>query len=83
MLVNASRPLHNDLRAGNVWTKLKRSRPSLICNRAADVRRNPIGLEAGGPSRAGFFLACMEMNGKEDIDESDEAKGMERKQSCT
>lgn len=40
-------------------------------------------MEAGGPSRAGFFLACMEMNGKEDIDESDEAKGMERKQSCT
>jgi len=27
MLINASRPLHNDLRAGNVYTKLKRSRP--------------------------------------------------------
>ena len=32
-------------------------------------------MEVGGPSRAGFFLACMEMNGKEDIDESDERRG--------
>ena len=46
----------------------------MICNRAADVRRNPSGLEAGGSSRAGPFLACMEVNGKVNIDESDEAK---------
>ena len=30
-------------------------------------------------SRAGHFLACMEVNGKEDMDRSDEAKKTERK----
>ena len=57
---------------------------SLICNRAADVRWNPSGLEAGGPSRAGPFLACMEANEKEDMDESDEARKTKReRKSCT
>jgi len=87
ILINASRPLHNDLRAGNFYKANNVQDPSwisLICNQAADVRWNPNGLEAGGSSRAGPFLACMEVNWKEDMDESDEAKKTKRKcKSCT